>query len=70
MAKQDSSLIGVAAAADLLGVSPRQVRNLIKDGLLPAEKLGRDYVIRSADVAKVPKDRKPGPKPAEGKGKG
>lgn len=55
--------ISVAQAAKSLEVGPRQVRNLIKDGLLPAEKIGTDYVIRRSDLEKVP-DRKPGPKPS------
>ena len=58
--------IGVPEAAVMLDLTPRQVRNLIADGLLPAQKFGRDYAIRRGDVAKVPKDRKPGPKPRNG----
>ena len=60
-------MLNVADASELLGVLPRQVRNLITNGVLPAEKVGRDYVIRRADLAKVPKDRKPGPKGKKGK---
>ncbi len=61
--EKSADLIGVAEAASSLGVSPRQVRNLIASGLLPASKLGRDYIIRRADLKNVPKIRKPGPKP-------
>jgi excisionase family DNA binding protein len=56
-------IISVEQAAAVLGVTPRQVRNLIADGLLPAKKVGRDYIINRSDLDKVPKDRKPGPKP-------
>jgi excisionase family DNA binding protein len=63
MAKKDEGRVTVADAAKALGVTPRQVRNLITGGILPAEKIGRDYIINRADLANVPKDRKPGPKP-------
>ena len=56
------SHVRTSDAANILGVSSRQVCNLIHKGILPAEKFGRDFVIRRADLAKVPKDRKPGPK--------
>lgn len=56
-------LLSVKQAAKELDVGERQVRNLIADGLLPASKVGRDYVITRGDLAKVPKDRRPGPKP-------
>ena len=39
------------AAADL-GVSPGRVRQLLLAGQLPGEKLGRDWMIRRADVAR------------------
>ena len=66
MAKE-SEMISVADAATLLKVSSRQVRNLIDTGLLSAQLVGGSYVIRRADLAKVPKDRKPGPKGKKGK---
>ena len=53
------NLIGTAMAAQRLGVSPDRVRALIKAGRLPAQKLGRDYVIDPKDLALV-KNRKPG----------
>ena len=56
-------IIDVKEAAKLLGVKHRQALNLINDGILPATRMGRFFVIRRADLAKVPKDRKPGPKP-------
>ena len=61
------NMISVADAADVLGISPRQVLRLIAAKLLVAEKIGGGYVIRRADLAKVPKDRKPGPKGKKGK---
>lgn len=56
-------IVSVADAAALLGISDRQVRNLIAGGTLAAIKIGRDYIIQRADVLAVPKTRKPGPKP-------
>lgn len=59
-------LLTTVEVAERLGVSPRRVRELITDGRLPAEKKGRDYLIKEFDLAKV-QNRKPGrpqkPKP-------
>jgi excisionase family DNA binding protein len=57
------TMLSVADASEFLGVLPRQVRNLITKGLLPAERIGGTYIIRRSDLARVPKVRKPGPKP-------
>ncbi len=40
----------------------KRVQAMIRDGRLPAEKLGRDYVIREQDL-KLVADRKPGRPP-------
>lgn len=55
-------------AAERLGVTAIRVRQLIADGRLPAEKFGRDYMIKEEDLRLV-EDRKPGrpPKPKEEK---
>ena len=37
-------------AATALGVSPGRVRQLLLAGQLPGEKLGRDWMIRRADL--------------------
>jgi excisionase family DNA binding protein len=63
MAKANDELISVAQAGEVLGITHRHVHNLIADGLLPATRIGRAFAIRRADLAKVPRDRKPGPKP-------
>ena len=39
--------------AERLGVSVRRVHALIQDQRLPAEKLGRDYVIKETDLKLV-----------------
>lgn len=40
-------------AAARLGVSPRRVRALIKDGRLPAQRIGRDWLIEEGDLERV-----------------
>jgi excisionase family DNA binding protein len=52
-------LISTKEAAELLGVSTLRVQQLIWDGRLPAQKVGRDYVIQESDL-KLVEDRKPG----------
>ena len=54
------ALLTVAQAAARLDVSTRRVRALIAAGRLPAEKLGRDWLIEETSLARV-SDRKPGP---------
>lgn len=43
-------LLSAAEAAARLGVTSRRVLALIELRRLPAEKIGRDWVIREADV--------------------
>lgn len=57
-------LLDTAAAAKVLGISTTRVRVLIREKRLPAEKLGRDYIIRRKDLARV-KDRPTGRPPKE-----
>jgi excisionase family DNA binding protein len=59
---QTDEFMGTAEAAKLLKMTQQGIRNLIAEGLLPAKRLGRDYMLMRADVLKVPK-RKRGPKP-------
>ncbi|HEX4796493.1 MAG TPA: helix-turn-helix domain-containing protein [Humisphaera sp.] len=60
--KPINGMITVLKAADWMDISPRQVRNLIHQGVVPAKKVGRDFLINGLSLARVP-DRKPGPKP-------
>lgn len=55
-------LLTTKETADKLGVSIRRVQAMITDGVLPATKLGRDYVIKESDL-KLVEDRKPGRPP-------
>lgn len=43
-------MLSTMEAAKLLGVSSIRVRNLIYDGALPAQKVGRSWVLREEDV--------------------
>lgn len=52
-------------AAERLGVTPARVRQLILSGELPAEKFGRDLMIKAADL-KLVEDRPIG-RPAKAK---
>jgi excisionase family DNA binding protein len=56
-------LLTTRQAAERLGISIPRIHQLINEGRLPAEKVGRDYVIREEDL-KLAKDRpKPGRPP-------
>jgi excisionase family DNA binding protein len=52
-------LLTTKDAAERLGVTVGRVHQLIHDERLPAEKVGRDYMINEKDL-KLVKDRKPG----------
>lgn len=56
------SLLTTNEVAGRLGVTMKRVQAMIRDGRLPAEKLGRDYVIKEQDL-KLVADRKPGRPP-------
>lgn len=43
-------LLGVTQAAERLGVVPRRVLQFIHAGRLPAQRIGKQWVIRETDV--------------------
>lgn len=57
------ALYTTAEAASELGVTAGRIRQMVIDGELTAEKMGRDLLIAAADIKKA-KERKttPGPK--------
>ncbi len=59
-----SDFLSVSEAAIELNLSPRRIHDFIKDGRLPAEKIGAYYAIKRKDLNLV-KDRTTGrpPKP-------
>ncbi len=55
-------LLTTKQVAERLGISIARVHQLINEGRLPAEKIGRDYLIKDDDL-KLVEDRKPGRPP-------
>ncbi len=58
-------ILNTQEAAEKLGVSLRRVQQMITQGSLPAEKVGRDYVILEKDLSGVKTYGKPGRPPKE-----
>ncbi len=46
-------LLTTAEVADRLGITVGRVQQLIWEGKLPAERMGRDYLIKESDLALV-----------------
>jgi excisionase family DNA binding protein len=44
------SLLTTSQVADRLGITVRRVQGLISDGTLPAQRIGRDYLVKEEDV--------------------
>lgn len=56
-----SELLTTQQAADRLGLTVRRVQALIRDSRLPAQRVGRDWLIRAGDLDAFRKQpRKPG----------
>ena len=55
-------LIGTKEAAERLEISQQRIQALIKGDRLPAQKVGRDWLIEEKDLELV-KNRKPGRPP-------
>jgi excisionase family DNA binding protein len=56
-------LISVLEAAAILERDPTLVRRLIKRNIIPATKLGRDWVMKESDVRKVSEMERPPGRP-------
>ena len=54
-----TKLLTTSEAAGLLGVNASRIRQLVLQGRLPAQKMGRDLFIDEKDL-KLVEDRKPG----------
>ena len=52
------AILTTKQVAEILGISRRGVHSLIRRGRLPAEKLGRDWIIRSNDLKQYQKTRR------------
>jgi excisionase family DNA binding protein len=67
-----SATLTTREVAERLGVTAARVRQLVLSGDLPAEKFGRDLMIKETDlrlVADRPMGRPPKAKPAQSNGK-
>jgi excisionase family DNA binding protein len=51
--KHEDPLIDTNEAAERLGISRRHAWSLVRDGKLPAQKVGRTYVIKLSDLKLV-----------------
>ncbi len=54
-------LVTVAQAAEIIGLSRVRVRVLVASGKLPAEKVGRDWLIRRSVAEKFARKERRGP---------
>ncbi|HWT02589.1 MAG TPA: helix-turn-helix domain-containing protein [Pyrinomonadaceae bacterium] len=61
-------LISAAEAAEKLGIHITRVQVLIREGRLPAQKVGGSYVINEGDL-KLVENRRPGRPPKKTSGK-
>lgn len=54
-----TNLLSVSEAAEKLNISRWRINQFINEGRLPAQKIGRAYVVKESDLELV-KDRKTG----------
>lgn len=50
---KDDLLLGANAAADYLGMTPRQIYHFANTGALPCQRLGRRLVFRKSQLSGV-----------------
>jgi len=53
------NMLTTKEAGERPGITVQRIHALIKDGRLPAQKFGRDYLIKESDLRLV-EERKPG----------
>lgn len=66
--RANRSLLSTREVAERLGISPNRVRQLISSGQLPAERVGKVYVVREGDLrrfARQPPGRRGKPRRAK-----
>jgi excisionase family DNA binding protein len=59
------AILTTKQVAEILGISRAGVRYLILRDRLPAEKLGRDWIVRSSDLKQYQKTRRGPGRPPE-----
>lgn len=47
------ALLNTKQAAEKKGVTVRRIRRLAEDGILKAEKIGRDWIIEESELDKI-----------------
>ena len=57
------SVLGVAEVASELSVSPRRVRQMLADGVLSGERIGRSWIVESDHLRQVERHRKQAGRP-------
>jgi excisionase family DNA binding protein len=60
-------LLGTKEASERLAVSQQRIQALIKNGQLPAEKVGRDWLIKENDLELIRNRRAGRPKNGDAK---
>ncbi len=55
------TMLTTREAAERLGVTMKRVQAMIRDDRLPAQKVGRDYIIQALDVERL--ERRPAGRP-------
>ena len=58
----NTKLLTTAQAAAVLGVSAHEARRLCRVGLLPAQRLGRDWLVREQDAREYVRGRRGQPR--------
>ncbi|MFD6293886.1 helix-turn-helix domain-containing protein [Streptomyces sp. NPDC060235] len=64
-----SALYSTEEVAEMLGLHVRTVRGYVRDGLLPAVRIGKQYRIAAADVDALTEGRTPAPPAPEVSGR-
>lgn len=59
------TLITVAEAAEIVGVTPARVRQLIREGRLPAESVGPIWLLRRGQVTTFARKPRPNGRPKQ-----
>lgn len=52
------SIIGTDEAAQRIGVSIRRLTAMIRTGIVPAQKIGRTWVLNETDVTRIAKQKR------------
>ena len=56
-------VLTVNQAAERLKLSPQAIRKYITEGRLPAQKVGRDWILQAADVTRFGRRKRPKGRP-------